>query len=241
MAKVKHGKDIQALINQQMRLWETMAHPQQVTALRESTAPKIGPYITVSRLCGTAGDDIARRVAEHLGWQLFDRELVEYIASESRVRQEIVSLFDEKVQNELHTWVENLITFSSMDGRHYLKKLSEVIYAIARHGNAVIVGRGANFIVPPGKGLRVRIVAPISWRLQHLQRREHLTPEEAKKKIEQQDEMQRSFIRKHFHRELDDSTAYDMVLNVASFGVEYCVQLIVAGVLKLRGDAAPGE
>ncbi len=240
MSRAKRGKEIEALINRQIRLWEAMAQPVVATEdVLTGGSQKFGPYVTISRFIGTAGDEIARKVAERLGWQLFDREIVEYIANESRVRQEIVTLFDEKVQNELHTWVENLLTFSSMDGRHYLKKLGEVIYAIAHHGHAVIVGRGANFIVPQKNGLRVRIVAPLNWRIEQLQQKEGISEDEARRRIEESDEMQRSFIRRHFHQDIADCAHYDMVLNVASLGVENCVELIILGAEKLEMETVP--
>ncbi len=238
MARAKRGKEIEALINRQIRLWETMAQPVVATEGKTTgRAERFGPYVTLSRFIGTAGDEIARQVADRLGWQLFDREIVEYIASESRVRQEIVALFDEKVQSELHTWVENLLTFSSMDERHYLKKLSEVVYAIAHHGNAVIVGRGGNFIVPPRNGLRVRIVAPVGWRVEQLMQKEGLSEEEARRRIEASDAMQRTFVQRHFHRDIEDSTGYDLVLNVAALGKENCVDLIVFGIEKRMAEA----
>ncbi len=234
MSQIKHGADIEALVNRQMRLWETMARSAQEPA-EATTVPskKFGPYVTISRFVGTGGDEIAKRVADKLGWQVFDREIVEYISSQSKARESIVSLFDEKVQNELHTWVENLFTWSAMDNEHYLRRLSQVIYAIARHGNAVIVGRGANFIVPAHYGLRVRIVAPEPWRVEYLQKQQGLSEAEAREKIKTQDEMQREFIKKQFHQNVEECTNYDIVLNAGVLGLEHCADIITENVKYL--------
>lgn len=65
----------------------------------------------------------------------------------------------------------------------YLDHLMKVIAAIASHGNAVIIGRGANFLIPQENRLSVRVIAPFDCRVKNVAKEFGVNEEEAKRRV----------------------------------------------------------
>src|SRR3974390_1360458 len=55
-----------------------------------------GPYLLISREKGAGGSAVARLVGQRLGWQVFDKEIVEAIAKAAHVRRELIEGLDER-------------------------------------------------------------------------------------------------------------------------------------------------
>ena len=96
--------------------------------------------------------------------------------------------------NERYLWPDQFI-------RHLMK----VIGTIGRHGSAVIVGRGANFVLPADACLRLRVIAPYEKRVANLARRYQIAEDEARKQVLKTDADRRSFSRKYFYADISDS------------------------------------
>ena len=186
----------------------------------------MAPYLTISRGLGAGGIPAAERVAERLGWEVFDREIVEYMAGEAHVRERVIQSFDEKLKDQIEHWVLSLIDQEAFGHDYYLRFLGQVLMAIAQHGNAVILGRGANFVLPSERGLRVKMVAPLEQRMQRVAPRENIDLDAARKRIIETDSQRSAFIRYHFHQDTLDPLAYDLVINTAELSDE-----AVAGVI----------
>jgi cytidylate kinase len=105
----------------------------------------------------------------------------------------------------------------------------KVVLAVAEKGRVVIVGRGANFILPPEDTFRVRIVAPLELRIQNLMSRYDIPLNEAKRRIRRTETDRRAFVRKHFHADIDDPVNYDLVINAGSLTIEAAVGAIAGG------------
>ena len=228
MQKISEGIHVQNLIARHMGLWEAQrqAREQQIAPQTLQRVP-LGPYITFSREYGSGGLEISKRVAERLNWQHFDREIIEAIAESAHTHEEMIALFDEHVRNALDTWVHNLLTRETFDDSHYLAHLVRVLSAIAAHGNAVIVGHGANFVLPAENGLRVRVIAPLELRIQNFIRDRGISREEAQHEVQMRDEEQAEFIHHHFHKDHADPFAYDLILNTANVTVVEAVTIVV--------------
>ena len=174
-------------------------------------------YITISRDKGSLGDAIARELAARLGWSVFDKEIVDYIAQNSHVRQHLVRQLDERAQNLVHEAIQRFLRMAeggSFGIAEYRESLLKTLAYIATRGSAIIVGRGSNFALRnESGGLHVRIVASSQVRAQRLCLRWHVPPEEARWRMEEMDLERRNFIRHHFKQNVDDSCAYDLSYN----------------------------
>ena len=215
MSKIFHDIPVERQIARHMQWWERRREEwqRQAHATLRQPAGKSGPYLSISRALGSGGSEIAKSLAEKLGWQLFDREIIEAIAGRMHAREELVASFDEHIQNQMDTYLRNLLTKQLLDNTQYLHHLTKVLLGIAQHGCAVIVGRGANMILPLEAGLRVRVVAPMEVRLRRLMQEIGCDEKSAAHETRQRDEEQRAFIQHHFRCKPDDPCAYDVVIN----------------------------
>ncbi len=237
MTKISQNIPVGNLITRHMRLWEAQQqYRREIEKASTGRRPEAqGPYISFAREYGSGGLEISQRVAEKLGWQHFDHEVVEAVANETKKREELVALFDESVRSELQTYVQNLFTLQTWDSTHYVFHLVHVLNAIARHGNAVIIGHGANFVLPPQNGLRVRVVAPLPVCVRNYMQLRGGTEAEAVREITRRNSEYAAFIRRHFHRDIADPLAYDLILNAEHLDLEAAIEMVIhAAEIKLQ-------
>jgi cytidylate kinase len=102
----------------------------------------------------------------------------------------------------------------------------KVIGTIEKHDQAVIVGRGANFILPPDKRLSVRLVAPLETRVKNVAKDFNVGTEEARRRVIRADSDRRAFIRKYFNSDIENPLNYDMVLNTGTLSIGTAMEAI---------------
>jgi len=194
--------------------------------------------ITVSRQAATNGGLIGRLVAERLGFRVFDRELAEEIARRMQLDPKIVASFDESVLNP----VESILTEwrSTINECIYRRYLCEAFERIRREGNAVIIGRGANFVLHGPTCLHVRIIAPMGLRTGIYRT---VYPEvsagEAERRIHDEDQAKQRFIRCLFHQSIDDPQHFDLIFNLEGFTPELVIDMLVKAAESRLEPEAP--
>lgn len=221
--------NVESLIDRQMRMWEVrqkLAAEGGEIARRELVHLEQGPWLTVSRQLGSGGVEVAEAAAVSLGWQLYDREILTGIAEHTHLRERVLGRVDERSTNWLADYLSHLLTPESISRETFAREMSEVVWAVAREGRAVLVGRGANWLLDPRFGLRVRIVAPLEARVLAVARHEDLTSTDAGQRVRERDDSTREFIRRTFDRDVDDPAGYDLVLNTAHLGIESAVEIV---------------
>jgi cytidylate kinase len=223
------------LVTSQLAVWQVrqMLRGQQQPVSLES--PWAHAFVTISRTHGASGDALAHELGKRLDWTVYDRELVEYIAQTANVRQQVVESFDEHLRSETEDWVRTLIDRQALGSDKYLRYLIMVMVTIAEHGQAIIVGRGGNFVLTSRKGLRVMITAPLDWRAKQIAERQNTTLKEAKKIIAEVDEDRLGYLHHYFHRDANDLSAYDLVINVAIMSREAVIEIIISAIEQLLG------
>jgi cytidylate kinase len=104
----------------------------------------------------------------------------------------------------------------------------KVIGGIGEHGRAIIVGRGANFVIPPENRFRLRIVAPQNVRIANVARAFDVKTEEARRHIIRTESDRRAFIRKYFNADITDPNNYDIVINTGALEIDKAVEAVIA-------------
>lgn len=217
MSKLLRDIPVEKHIAKHMHWFERKAAEWRQLPARRAAG---GPYLTISRELGSGGDAVARLVAEKLGWPLFDREIIEAIAEKTHVREELVAQFDEHVRSAFDTYLQNLYTGRIFDAPKYLYHLSQVLLGIVELGQAVILGRGANLILPSANGLRARIVAPHALRVKNLMRERAVQEKEAAQLLAAHAQEQKAFFQRYFHNDPNDPVTYDVVVNTEGVAPE---------------------
>ena len=218
-------RSIEAMVDQQARRWQLVRNERREEAAR--------PVVTVSRQHGAGGSEVARRVAEELGLDLFDREIIQQIAESTHLSERVVSSLDEKDRELLTDWLAAISSHSYLSPVEYRYHLSRVVGALSHHGGAVILGRGAHLILGQGEALRVLVVAPLEDRVRAVMEREGVDERLARRRIVAVEAERKAFLMKHFHTDFADPTTFDIVVNTAVLGISGACGAVRAAVERL--------
>jgi cytidylate kinase len=232
---------LEELIAKQIQLYEEnrRAEKQESRAGRGKVGEvSYGPYLLMSREKGSGGQAVAQRVGERLNWKVFDHEIVDEIARRAQVRQQLINSLDERDRN----FVEGIVT-STLERDHigeggYLLHLKQVLLTLGQHGDVIILGRGAQHVLPRQFGLTVRCVAPLEVRAQRITAQKGVSAEAAKSAVQSADRERAAFIRRHFSREVSDPLNYDLTLNIAELGVEAATEILLSALQQKLGISA---
>jgi cytidylate kinase len=229
------------LLDRQANLWQIrqrLADEGGEAARRELAHLQEGPWVTISRQVGSGGVELAHRVAERLGWQVYDRQILEEIARHTPAREAVLSRLDEREVGWLEDTLTNLLQPEDPGRAAFLQEMMRVIWALGRKGRAVILGRGANWLLNARFGLRVRAVAPLEVRVDRLAREERRKPAEARERLRVDDRERARFVRQVFGRDVEDPLGYDMIVNLALLDIEAATEAIVAALRRKLGQPA---
>jgi len=212
-------KTIQRIIEEHVHRWQIM-HKEEVQQ-KEGVS-----IVTLSREPGSGGRIVAARLAEKLDIDIFHQEVINEIAKSADVSNKLVETLSERGLSTLEDWISSLVHERHLWPDRYMQHLMKVVGTIGKHGHAVIVGRGANFILPPERRFSVRIVAPQAWRVKNVSRKFDISQEDAKRRVMRTESDRRAFIRKYFNADIADPTNYDLVINTATLNVDDAVKVI---------------
>jgi len=149
---------IHKFIKEQCIIWEKMRVYQKKEELTHL------PVITICMAAGSGGSLVAQQVADNLGFDLFHREIIQAIADSGHLDPGVLASMEKERLSGVQDFIASLLNDRYLWPGVYLDHLKKVVHAIADRGGAVIVGRGANFILSPAKTMSVRVVAPLPGR-----------------------------------------------------------------------------
>jgi cytidylate kinase len=237
MAHPEHGTSLAQLVEQQIGRWE-LARRHQAPHERSGRGKLgrlyFGPYLMISRDKGTGGRQTAKLIAQKLGWQVFDRQIVDAIAARAQMRQQLVEFLDEKTRSGLEDFLRHVLT-REIGTTDYLLHLRQVLLPLGQQGEVVIVGRGAEYILPAQFGLRVRMVAPLDLRVERIARANGIAPDAAQALIAKVDQERKDFIRGQFQKDARDPLNYDLTINTGPLTVEQTAGIVLAGLKHKLG------
>ena len=208
--------------------------PRQNRASKgDSNAPQ-AKFNTVwlNREAGSGAEIIARQVAERLRWAVYNEEVVEVISRRMQVAPDLVKSLDELAPGMIQDWLLPLREQHYAPQETYLEHLEHLIQEVGRVGDAVIVGRGAGFLLPADRTLRVRITAPLSTRASRLSDRMGVSVRTARRAARDLDRRRRQFDWALYRKESDDPHNYHMTLDSTALGIPICVDLITLAIVK---------
>jgi cytidylate kinase len=194
--------------------------------------------ITIEREYGCGGGMIAQKVADRLGWKLWDQLLTCEIARLSNCAQSEVELREERVDPLYYRLFKSVLrgSFEGSLNLHRLKLLDadsiqritrQVTEKAAAAGNCVIVGRGSqHFLQDRQDTLRIFLYAPTREKVARL-RAEGINESQAEDLVNTVDKERAAFIEKYFHMEWPNRSIYHAMMNTA-FGDEKVIYTILA-------------
>lgn len=200
--------------------------------------------ITIEREYGAGGGVIAKKLAERLGWKLWDQELTGEIARLAKVDQAIVERMDERCDSMFYRLMKVFMRGSMeqslpvreldhFDADSMVAFMRRVISGAASDGNSVIVGRGAPFLLRDRPDtFHVFIYAPLEEKIRRL-REAGKTEEQAEEEILNVDRQRVLFVRKYFGMEWPTRELYHMMIN-SKVGDDAVIDTIVHEIQRAR-------
>jgi len=118
----------------------------------------------------------------------------------------------------------------------YIRAITAVIRGLAERGSIVILGRGSQVILRDRPDtLHVLVTGPLPRRIEHVAQRDGVSPEEAAKRVNENDRARHAFHKKFFKVEVDDPCLYDLVVQTRRLSHDETAELVAAAARQLGG------
>lgn len=197
----------------------------------------LAPTIAVSREVGARGGEIARRIAKRLGWQVYDRDVLEFASQDPTAVASVLA----ELPPEAETWIDGRVRFLQqhdvLSNDPTFERVARLVLALGAKGEAIFVGRGAGFVLPRETTLHVRVVAPLPDRIAYFCQWLRLPREEAAEQVRVRTEKREKVLAACFHLP-SNGIIYDMELNSSALGEELCADLTIAALQSKQRRAA---
>jgi len=198
--------------------------------------------IAITRQLGSGGRRIGEALGERLGWPVYDKEILEMLARKSHAgyRKEMFEAVDETTQSEIERMLNAFLGQADQSAYFYL--LPKAILTLAQI-NCIILGRGANLLLPDA--LKVRVEASMPTRLANMMRFENLSAEQARRKIKLSDRSRDKFLNELLsilpakYQGCRKRLMYDLVINTDCFSpADAAAMIALAAERKFGCEAA---
>ena len=202
--------------------------------------------ITIGRQYGSGGNEIGRKLAEELGIDFYDKNILRTNSDESGIKESYFHLADEKAGSRLLYRIVSGMTpemrepsFGSdlISADNLFRFQSEVIRKLAEEQSCVIVGRCADYVLEDADDIelvRVFIYADMDARIRRVREKELYTPEDVRKNVKRIDKERRNYYRYYTGRGWADPENYDLLINTSTTGIKGSVRMIEE-YIKIRG------
>ena len=188
--------------------------------------------ITISRQFGSGGRELGKRLADSIGWDYYDKEIIDTLATAHGLEPDYV-----KKALSNHGWHNIQLTYrNSFSQQLYdpgmrtelLIREREILHDIASLGNdCIIIGRDADVILEEYHPFRIFICADLSARLERCMRHERNRPVEEQLSEKQILRNIRRIDRNRAHtREIltgkarSDSSTFELTVNTTNWNIK---------------------
>jgi cytidylate kinase len=197
------------------------------------------PLITVSRMVGAGGAELAARVAAMLGWQLVDNGLVDSVAQRLGVpvaevveREERVPTLAQRLADAFALGAPEVLTRRPTNlppsEERILEVTASVIEEAVARGPTVVVGRGAQWVLGEREdslhvfcyATRAELAARIATRLS-------LSLKDAEKYVIESNKQREQYVRSHWNRQWLAHENYHLCLNTGWLGIDRAAEIVV--------------
>ena len=234
---------IARLIGKKLAFLKDMIFPESVSAENENEAKEqtAGTYgknvIAIGRQFGSGGHDIGKVLAEKLGYDFYDAEIIQMTAGTTGYTPEFIKKNEEIMTNSLiYDLVNQMYLNADMQDEAPKDKIFEaecqVVRDLAKKGNCVIVGRCADYVLRNSENcLKVFFSAPLMSRIRRVAQRQNISEGEAKATVQKNEKLRADNYRYYTRRMWGAAGNFDLSLNT-DLGEEY-IENCIRSAMKL--------
>ncbi len=195
--------------------------------------------VAIGRELGAGGRDIGERIAERLGVELLDKQIVDMVAARLGAPAAYVEARDENVEG----FVDRLFRVISAaypeayaaegvpdwSEEHMVELTASIIKEQTAAHSLVVIGRGAPMLLRDRPdAVRAFITAPFETRVRRVQTRTGCAADFAAREIKKSDQHRLAYMRQHYNVDWRDAHLYDVVVNTEHLSPEAAAELIIA-------------
>jgi cytidylate kinase len=198
--------------------------------------------ITVSRMFGSGGSDVAARVARRLGWSLLDNAIVDEVAQRLGLSRAEVSKTEERVPSLTERIAATMrmstpefvlpvadVSMTETAESRIVDVTQRVIEEAVQQGNAVLVGRGAQCVLADRPdALHVFCYAPKKFLMQYAVAHRGVNPANAEHEVDKMNRQREQYVKRHWGRDWRAFENYHLCLDTGRLGIETAADLVVA-------------
>lgn len=206
------------------------------------------PVITISRMYGSGGSEVAERVASALGWSLFDNALVDAIAQRSGLTPAEVSAQEERVPSIVERIAEALSLGSpevmppvpagpvETTDERIVAVTKRVIEEAVQTGPAVFVGRGAQCLLAErSDALHVFCYATRGALRRYAMEKFGIDAVEAERRVHDTNRQREQYVKRHWNRSWLAHENYHLCVNTAWLGMDGAAALVLDAASRVLG------
>ena len=195
---------------------------------------------TISREYGAGGHTIGRRVAEELGVEIYDKDIIRNTVKDSGLDASVVEHEEEEISraDAIWRWITPAAYVDRREAIHEIER--KVIYMLASKGPCVILGRCADVILQEAnvESLNVFIYADDIHRAARVSELiESKNPSEIQKAMKKHDAARHAYYQSFTGRRWGDVKNFNLCLDSGLLGYDACVKIICDAARSLDGRA----
>ncbi len=186
------------------------------------------PDIVISRDPGSGGKLIAKKLAKRLNWRFFNKQLMEQISQELGIPAEELVHIDEHSRSWISDTFHSIFNPNYVSDVRYINHLKKILLHTSKMGDMVILGRGANYILPRDKCLSIRITASFDTRVANTYKYEDKKSKlDAAEWVRHVERQRNRFIRQYFGVNPHNPWNYDLVISTDHLSLDEVVEIIL--------------
>ena len=198
------------------------------------------PIVTISRMFGSGGSEVAARVADELGWSLLDNDIAERVAArlgrtpvEVQAIEERVPSLAERLADALALGSPEIVSPALSaplppTEERLLEVTERVIDDAIARGSVVLVGRGAQaYLAKRTDTLHVLCYAAKPTLVARVMQRDNIQIGEATKRVDDTNKRREQYAKRYWHRDWLAPENYHLCLNTEWLGIDGTARLIV--------------
>ncbi|MDE3150882.1 MAG: cytidylate kinase-like family protein [Gemmatimonadota bacterium] len=194
--------------------------------------------VTISRMYGSGGSQVAERVADALGWDVLDNAVVDAVAQRLGVSVAEVSAHEERVPSLVERLAAAMtvsvpemlpVTDTTLQApeERIVAVTKAVIEEAVQAGHAVLVGRGAQcMLANRPDALHVYCYAPRAALAAYVVSERGVSQDEALHIVDTMNHQREQYVRRHWQREWRAVENYDLCVNTGTLGIDGAARLV---------------
>ena len=182
--------------------------------------------ISIGREFGSAGHEIAEKLAERFSLPLYDYNLLREIAGEKKVNVANLEPYDEVPKKGFGSRTVRGYSNSPQENIAYMQ--FDFLKKKAKEGQSfVVVGRCAEEALKEYKGLiTIFILGDMDTKIERIAKLHNLSEKQAKEMIIQQDKKRKAYHNYLCEGKWGDSRNYEFSINSSKLGLEVTVEVL---------------